>query len=348
MITLKQVADRAGVSSATVSKVLSNTPYVSVETRERVLQAVDDLGYVPNLAARALARGRTYNIGVIFPLIHTSLFSDPQTLSILEGVETVVSARGYNILITTPPTPVQKSDQYRRLVRSRYCDGLILLENLPDQRMSRFVAAHGYPFVAIGYQSLEDHSNTIRIDDYEGAYAAAQHLADLGHRHIGIIAAGPMPMFSIRERLRGYRDALTAAGIDYERLPIAHGTFSIDSGGAALLRLLAGACPRPTAILCVTDLMAFGAINAARGAGLRLPHDLSIVGFDDIPLAAHIDPPLTTVRQQSRALGETAATLLLDILEKKQSTFDPVVLPTQLIVRGSTAPVYPAHEEVSA
>jgi len=338
MTTLKQVADRAGVSSATVSKVLSNTPYVSADTRARVLKAVEELGYVPNLAARALARGRTYNIGVIFPLIYTSIFTDPQTLSILEGVETVINERGYNILITTPKMPVQQSDQYRRLVQSRYCDGLILLENLPDELMSSFVASHNYPFVAIGYQSLEDKSNTIRIDDYHGAYQAAKHLADLGHRNIGIIAVGPVSMFSISERLRGYRDALASAGIDFDRLPVACGSFSIESGAQALRQLLK-ADPRPTAVLCVTDLMSLGAINAAKSAGLNVPRDLSIVGFDDIPLAIHIDPPLTTVRQPSRQLGETAANLLLDILEKKQTTFDPVVLPTQLILRGSTAPV---------
>jgi DNA-binding LacI/PurR family transcriptional regulator len=338
MTTLKQVAERAGVSSATVSKVLSNTPYVSAETRNRVLEAIDALGYVPNLAARALAHGRTFNIGVIFPLIYTSLFSDPQMMLILGGVERVLTQHGYNMVISTPQMPVDESEQFQRLLRSRYLDGVILLENLPEQVMSSLIVQHGYPFVAIGYKSLAETPNTVRIDDYNGAYAAAQHLLDLGHRQFGIIDIAPYPFFSISERLRGYRAALADAGIDYDAMPRISGNYTIASGAEAMETFL-HATPRPTALLSTTDLMAIGAINAARAAGLRVPEDLSVVGFDDIPLAAHMEPSLTTVRQASEALGETAASMLFDLLAKKKPAFDMRVLPTSLIVRGSTGPV---------
>ena len=343
MTTLKQVAERAGVSSATVSKVLSNTPYVSAETRTRVLAAVNALGYVPNLAARALAQGRTYNIGVIFPLIYTSLFSDPQTLSILEGVERVATPQGYNMLISTPQIPVEDSEQVQRLLRSRYFDGVILLENLPDRLMSTFIAEHGYPYVAIGCNTLENTANTIRIDDYDGAYAVARHLIELGHRHFGIIDVALIAFFSMSERLRGYRAAMVDAGIDDAAVINAPGAYTIASGAAAMNELLR-AEPRPTAVLCVTDLMAIGAVNAAHAAGLRVPDDVSVVGFDDIPLAAHVDPPLTTVRQESQTLGETAARKLFDLLKKKHSAFDTIVMPTTLIVRGSSGPA-PIEED---
>ena len=344
MTTLKQVAERAGVSSATVSKVLSNTPYVSAKTRIRVLQAVEELGYVPNLAARALAQGRTYNIGVIFPLIYTSLFSDPQTLSILEGVERVATEHGYNMLISTPKIPVEDSEQVHRLLRSRYFDGVILLENLPDQLMSGFIAEHDYPSVAIGYQSHDSKPNTIRIDDYHGARSAAEHLLALGHRRFAIIDIAPIPFFSVSERVRGYLEALENGGIYREDVRIEHGDYTIGSGAEAMQRLLHQPSP-PTAILSVTDLMAIGAVNAARAAGVVVPQALSVVGFDDIPLAAHIDPPLTTVRQEPQALGETAARRLFDLLKDKQAAFDTVVLPTSLIVRRSTGP---AHGEEDA
>lgn len=343
MTTLKEVAEHAGVSSATVSKVLSNTPYVSAQTRARVLAAVEALGYVPNLAARALAQGRTYNIGVIFPFIYTSLFSDPQTLAILEGVERMATPRGYNLLISTPKIPIEASDQFDRFLRSRYFDGVILLENLPDQSMSRHVAAHGYPYAAIGAQSPEPTPNTVYIDDYAGAYEVAQHLTALGHRHIGIIDVAPILFFGMSERLRGYDEALTAAGISPDQTPHASGAYTITSGVEAMQHLLQ-TTPRPTAVLCVTDLMAIGAINAAHSAGLRVPEDISVVGFDDIPLAVHVNPTLTTVRQQSHALGETAAQQLFGLLENKETTFDPIVVSTSLIVRGSTGPVAP--EEV--
>ena len=348
MTTLKEVAALAGVSAATVSKVLSNTPYVSEATRALVLKAVADLGYTPNLAARALASGRTYNVGVIFPLIYTSLFSDAQTIAILEGVEAASSARGYNILISTPTVPVEESVPYQRLIRSRYLDGFLLLENLPTGRMSDFIAAQGYPCVAIGYHSPDDNTNVVRIDDYGGAHAAAAHLAALGHRHIGIINAGQDTTFYyIDERIRGYRDALSAAGIDFGRLPMAYGAFSIASGATAMASLLAQGDSPPTAVLCVSDLMALGAMQTIRSAGLRIPDDISIVGFDDIPMAAYFDPPLTTVRQPSREIGAGAAQMLFDLLEKKQDAVEAVLMPTSLVVRGSSGRVNQSEQEVN-
>lgn len=339
MATLKQVAERAGVSSATVSKVLSNTPYVSEPTRQRVRRAIDELGYVPNLAARALASGRTYNIGVIFPYIYTSLFSDAQTLSLLEGVEAAASAHGYNILLSAPPMPVAQSEQYHRLVYSRYMDGVILLENLPHQSMSSLIAELGYPYVAIGYQSLPGETNTIHADDYHGAYAAARHLIDLGHRNIGLISiVEEDAMFSISERVRGWRVALAEAGIYLEDLPMAYGGYSIPSGIAAMEYLM-NSKEIPSAILSINDQMALGAMQRARAAGLRIPEDIAFIGFDDIQMASHSDPPLSTVRQPSREMGERAAGMLFDMLTKKETVYDPVVMPTSLIVRGSSVPI---------
>jgi len=339
LATLKEVAQRAGVSSATVSKVLSNTPYVSTTTRERVLQAVDELGYTPHLAARALAAGRTYNIGVIFPFIYTSLFADVQVTTFLEGVEAAASERGYNILLSSPSMPVQDSELYRRFVGSHYFDGVLVQENLPDEILSSFIAQHGYPYVTVGYRSLNDTVNCIRLDDYGGAFTAARHLLDLGHRRIGIISVGPLPSFFLIERMRGYRDAFAASGLDLDAMPVAYGGYSIPSGETAMCQLLAVTDPYPTAVLCINDMMAFGAIRAARSEGLRVPEDISIVGFDDIPLAPYVDPPLTTVRQPSRDIGYRGAAMLFDLIERKQPAYETIIVPTSMIVRGSTRPI---------
>src|SRR5260221_9974153 len=342
MPTLKEVAKRADVSIATVSKVLSSTPYVSEETRERVLQAVAELGYVPNLAARALSKGRTHNVGVIFPYVIDHLFSDPHILMLVEGIEVVCTENGYNMLISTPRIPVSASDQYQTLVRSGYLDGAIAIETLPNSLVSEPLEQHGYPWVAIGYNSARDGKNTLHADDFGGAKAVAAHLLDLGHRHFGLITVTATTLAATEQRLAGYSAAFEEANLNFRDVPVVIGNFSIESGYQAADDLLRRK-PRPTALICLNDRMAIGALERARNVGLDIPRDVSIVGFDDIPSASLINPPLTTVHQPARELGTEAAHRLFELINMRtrrnhtppESAFEPIVFPTVLVIRGS-------------
>lgn len=342
MTTLKEVAQRANVSTATVSKVLSNTPYVSEETRLRVLQAVDELGYIPNLAARALSKGRTYIIAVIFPYNFDHLFADPLVLTMIEGIESVCTERHYNMLISTPRIPVSESEQYQRLVRSGYLDGVIAFETMPDKPVTEMLAGFGYPWVAIGYYSVTGRNNVLHPDDFAGAKAVAAHLIGLGHRQFGIIGVEANSLTAAERRMAGYRSAFEEAGLPFEAIPQVVGNFSIESGYQAAEALLS-LTPRPTALLCLNDRMAMGAIQRAHSLGLHVPADLSVAGFDDIPGAQFFNPPITTVRQPAREMGVKAAHMLFDLMEAQKQpqrhyhqSFAPVVFPTELIIRQST------------
>jgi DNA-binding LacI/PurR family transcriptional regulator len=349
MATLKEVAKRALVSTATVSKVLSNTPYVSDETRQRVLTAIDELGYVPNLAARALSKGRTYIIGVIFPYNYDHLFGDPLILTMIEGIEAVCTERQYNMLISTPRIPVKESEQYHRLVRSGYLDGVIAFETMPQEPVTTLLTSYGYPWIAIGYRSAMGHSSVIHPDDFIGAKAAAQHIIALGHRHIAIIGVEAASLTAAEQRIAGYRAAFDEAGLPFDKVPQVVGNFSVESGyqaAEALLRLT----PRPTALLCLNDRMAMGAMQRARSLNLNVPDDLSVVGFDDIPSALYSNPSLTTVRQPAHEIGVKAAEVIFDLIEGQKQPqrayyqgFAPVIFPTELIIRQSTAPVLSAQ-----
>ncbi len=335
MATLSDVAKLAGVSTATVSKVLSNTPYFTEETRSKVMRAIEELGYTPNLPARALASGKTEIIGVVFPYIYDPLFTDPFVVYMLQGIESECHTRGYNMLLSTPRlTTDGPDDHYLRLIQSRYLDGIIALDNVPTASVLEPVHKRGIPCVAIGYQPTRYH---VRTDDYGGGTQAMQYLLHLGHTAIGVITVPASLNFSINHRLAAIRDTAEANGIAYASLPSAEGDFSV-SGGATAAATLLSKDPTLTAILCLNDRMAMGAIQYVRGLGKRVPEDISVIGFDDIPAAASFAPPLTTISNQAPVLGQAAAKLLFDLLEGQD--VESSVINTQLIVRESTAPYH--------
>jgi DNA-binding LacI/PurR family transcriptional regulator len=337
MTTLQDVAQRAGVSIATVSKVLSNTPYVSKETRRKVLRAIAELDYVPNLAARALSSGKTRIITVVFPIVYDPIFSDPLTMSILEGIELECRARGYNILLSTPRLTVRGADaHYRQLIRSGYMDGVIAIDNVPMGSVLEPVQRKGIPGVAIGYHPV---AHFVRSDDRQGGQLLMEHIIGLGHRRIGLVSVPEDLNFSIPQRLEGMRTAAEAAGLDFGALPVQKGDFSVESGAQAAAELL-GAHPNLTALIVLNDRMAMGAIQQARALGYAVPGRLSVVGYDDIPAAATFAPPLTTVCQQAPELGRAAARMLFALLDKQNP--EPVSLPTHLVIRQSSAVPYHA------
>lgn len=334
MPTLEDVARKAGVSTATVSKVLSNTPYFTASTRDKVMRAVEETGYMPHLAARALAAGRTCIVGVVFPWVYDGIFTDPHILHILEGIEPECSQHGYNILLITPRLTTSGVDEhYLQLIRSGYIDGIIALDNVPFASVLEPIHKKGIPVVNIGYHVT---SYMVRSDDYTGGYQLMQHLVALGHGEIGIIDVQPDLNYSAEERMKGVYAAAEASGMSVESLPTARGDFSVTSGEACAADLLARH-PNLTALICLNDRMALGAIQQARRMGRQVPQQLSVVGFDDIPLAAASDPALTTIRSDAPRMGREATRMLFSVLNGQ--TPDSVLCPVQLIVRQSTTAV---------
>jgi len=331
--TLEDVAKRAGVSTATVSKVLSNTPYFTAQTRDKVMRAVKELGYVPNLAARALAAGKTRIIAVIFPYVFEAIFSDPLTMNILHGIEAECTEHGYNLLLSTPRLSAHGADEnYLALVRSGYLDGAIGIDSYPLASALQPIHERGIPAVAIGYHPSAYH---IISDDVSGGTQLMAHVLSLGHRRIGIIAVPEHMHFSIPRRMEGLRTAAHAAGLDLGAMPIAYGDWSIPSGESCAAELLT-AHPELTALVCLNDRMALGAIQTARALGRTVPDNLTVVGYDDIPNAALFAPPLTTIDQRAAQLGHTAAAMLFDVLRGGSPA--PLLMPTYLVVRQSSGP----------
>lgn len=332
MATLQDVAARAGVSTATVSKVLSNTPYVSEPTRQRVMLAISELGYKPNLAARALSTGRTHIIAVVFPYIYDPIFKDPLVMHILEGIEAEISSQDYNMLLSAPRLAQDAVDPaYQQLIDSGYIEGVIAIDSVPIASAASPALERGLPAVVLGYHSAP---YTVRCDDRRGGALLMQHLLDLGHRRIGVISIAPDLNFAVNERISGMHQAAEAAGLTFEEFPIAFGDFSTESGAQALHELL-DLDPDITAVVCINDRMALGAIQAARQRGLRVPRDLSIAGYDNISMGEVFMPPLTTIDQQASQMGRLTVRILLDVLQGKNPS--SVVLEPLLIARTSTA-----------
>lgn len=334
MPTLAEVAEKAGVSIATVSKVLSNTPYFTEETRRKVMSAVEELGYLPNLAARALSSGKTHLIGVVFPYVYEGIFTDPLVQYILEGVEAECNERGYNILLSTPRlSPDGPDENYRRLLRSSYLDGIVALDNVPLSSVLSSGLRRNTPAVAIGYGN---HPHYVRSDDLQGSTALMEHVIGLGHRRIGVLTVDESLHFSIQMRHVGLDQVAEEAGLNYAHFPKYDlGDFSIASGmqgAAALLEQSADL----TALVCINDRMALGAIQQVQKMGLKVPDDITIVGYDDILSAQLFSPALTTIDQRAPQLGHRAAQMLFALLNNENP--DSVVIPTQLRVRESSAP----------
>jgi len=332
-ITIQDVARIAGVSTATVSRALHNPGVVSRQTRERVEKAVEETGYAGNAMARSLRRMETRMIVVLVPDIGNPFFSE-----ILSGIESVASASGYNVLIVDTNNDPAKERTFADYVRGHQADGMLLLNGRPPYfaEGSQEAGRRASPPLVVLCERLPRHDfPTVRIDNVAAAEAATAHLAELGHRHIAHIT-GPDGNILTAERLEGYERALSKAGLASSAALVQHGDFSIDSGRLAVRRLLE-TTPRPTAIFCANDEMAIGAIAELKANGRTVPADVSVVGFDDLQIAGCYDPPLTTVRQPRREIGETSMRMMLDRLANDNLDARDCVLPWKLVVRASSS-----------
>ncbi len=331
MATIQDVARDAGVSTATVSRVLSAPERVAEVTRARVLASVERLGYAPNVAAKSLRTLKTGKILVTVPDISNPFFSQ-----VIRGVEEAATAAGYAVLLGDTRHEEEREDQYALLLRRREADGIIFLGHRLAPALAELVSAQGpkAPVVNGCEFSPELGVPSAHIDNARAAAEAMEHLYELGHRRVGVIT-GPLASPLSRDRLSGVQAAAARRGA--WGLNVVQGDFTIESGLAQAQALLE-AEPRPTAIFCFSDEMAMGALEALRRKGLACPADVSLVGFDDIRYARHLDPPLTTVSQPKEAIGHEVVRLLLDVLAGRADTVRHVTLAHRLVVRASTAP----------
>jgi LacI family transcriptional regulator, repressor for deo operon, udp, cdd, tsx, nupC, and nupG len=328
-----QVAKRAGVSTATVSRVLSRPDVVAPSTRRRVMRAVELLGYVPNSAAKNLRTLRSGKLLVTVPDISNPFFS-----LILQGIEDTALREGYAVLVGDTQHDVRREGRYAQMLKRKEADGLIFLGHSLSKEVATLIRTMG-PRCAPVVNGCEFSPSlgvpSVHIDNAKAAYEAMDHLYRLGHKRIGVIT-GPLVSPLSRDRLRGAKSRARRQKAEHI-CSVMQGDFSIESGAVAAARLLAVQDP-PTAIFCFNDEMAMGVYQTAKRHRLSVPDDLSVVGFDDIRFSCCIDPPLTTVAQPMRAIGEGTVRLLLEILDGRSSLPESITLPHTLIVRSSTAP----------
>jgi LacI family repressor for deo operon, udp, cdd, tsx, nupC, and nupG len=332
LANIHTVAKRAGVSTATVSRVLSRPDVVAAGTRRRVLQAVEDLGYAPNSAAKHLRTLRSGKLLVTVPDISNPFFS-----LILQGIEDAAQRAGYAVLLGDTQHDPEREERYAMMLKRKEADGLIFLGHRlpkPAADLVQKMAPRCAPVVNGCEFSPRLGVPGVHIDNAKAAAEAMDHLYTLGHRRIAVVT-GPLASPLSRDRLRGATSRARAEGAEND-LTIMQGDFSIPSGAAAAGELLDRADP-PTAVFCFNDEMAMGVIEVARRRGVSVPKDLSVVGFDDIRFARHVDPPLTTIAQPMRDIGEGTVRLLLEILNNGTRAPSPVTLPHTLVVRSSTA-----------
>ncbi|HUY79660.1 MAG TPA: LacI family DNA-binding transcriptional regulator [Ktedonobacterales bacterium] len=324
-LTIRDIARLAGVSTATVSRVLNHKPDVDPETRQRVMRVVDEHGYVPSVSASSLAGGRSRLLGALTPSLTWPLMPH-----IMQGIAEVIEETDYELVLYSISHRTDRSAMIDRILEARLIDGLIAVypdgiaraepSESPERAASSHLSElyqHGFPVVILDDQSLPGHTPWVGPDNRVGAYEAVRHLARLGHTRIAHIQ-GPLQYQCSHDRYEGYRQALAEAGITPEPAYAVRGDFTTAGSYAAAQELLA-LDERPTAIFAGNDQMAYSVLSVARAQGLRIPEDLALIGFDDTELSIYVRPALTTVRQPFETMGRTAAELLLSLVNAPHS-----------------------------
>lgn len=333
-LTISEVAQRARVSKMTVSRVVNHQPGVSPKLRTRVQKVIDQMGYVPSSLARSLSVGRTNLVGILVPDIISEWITP-----LVFGVGESAADLGYQVLLrTTGRGQTYSADAPDILMSSDLADGLIVATWRVPVAFAQKLARRGAAVVVIDGYARPDDVPWVSAADRSGAKQATGHLLSIGHRRIAFIGGGEEPYLA-QQRLAGFLDALSGNGFNPEASLIVQGDFTRESGYARATEVLSRR-PRPTAIFAANDPMAVGALDAALELGLSVPGDLSIVGFDDMPIAAHVNPGLTTVARPYGEMGATAVRLLVETLAEAPAKrrARQIDLPTRLVVRASTSP----------
>ncbi len=331
--TIADVAKLAQVSKMSVSRVINGQPGVSEKTRQRILEAVEQLGYVPNLTPRSRAGGSRL-IGLLIPDITTTYMGE-----VLRGISGAAERLNYGLVLYTQGTVgnVQRTSYYLSLLSNSLVDGVLMVVPHDYGVIVSELKERDLPYVIIDHHSDTDDEPSVTATNRKGMLDAMRHLLALGHCRIGFIT-GRMDIACSHDRLQGYRDGLAEVGLPFDPALVREGDFLQPSGFQQTQTLLQMEVP-PTAILCSNDVMAFGAMDAAKAAGLKIGQDISIVGFDDIDMASHAYPPLTTVRQPLAEMGETGLDMLVTLLQGRPLLNPRRELATELVIRESTGRV---------
>lgn len=333
-VTLKEIAKQANVSRMTVSRVFSGSHKVSQEKQELIKRIASEMGYHPDLIARSLSCRKSMTIGVFMPKTKNA-FLDIYIAQILSGITDVLQDNDYRIMFFPFNYNESQEDLYYSIANSRLVDGIILLKTRIDDPGIARLAKSDFPFVLINHKKYADKYNFVDARNVEGSILAIEHFYRLGHRKVAFIA-GTMNETNAIDRFRGYKDALKEFGLPYKKEWIINGEFSKDRAfqeSAKLFELKS----RPTAVFCSDDYMAIGLMEQLKLRGMRVPEDVSVIGFDDIELASYVKPALTTISQPMYQIGKRSAELLFDLINgtKKPPVYE--LLDVKLVVRDSTA-----------
>lgn len=332
--TINDVARVAQVSKKTVSRVINNSPLLTPETRQRVEQVISELGYVPNPQARGLALRRNFLIGLIHDNPNAQM-----VLNVQQGILEALHGTDFGLVVrpVDRTSPLMLQDVRHFLERQQLFGVVILPPISENDALAQLCRELGCRYARMGSAELDDQDHMVASNDREAVREAASYLVEQGHRLIGLIE-GPQGFRSALERRLGFEDAMAAAGIKLPRSLVAAGNYTFESGMAAANRLL-DLSPRPTAIFASNDVMAAGVIHAAKQRGLSVPEDVSVIGFDDTAIAAHIWPPLTTVRWPIISMARSAALKLLgDAIDPEEDVTEPSMFLSTLVRRASVAP----------
>lgn len=331
-VTIMDVANASGVSYATVSRVLSGYEFVKESTRTRVMEAIEHLGYVANLQARSLAGGRSQVIGLLVPNLDNSYVA-----AIMQGIDQELARAHYELILYTTHRHPSKESLFVSAMVSGLTEGLLLITPLVQTTYLDLLREQNFPYVLIDQADVTENSSVIEATNWQGAYEATSYLIQLGHTRIAFIK-GSLAVRSAVDRLQGYKAALTNYNIPIRQELIVEGDYQQQSGYETTKKLLQSEDSLPTAIFASNDLSAFGAMDAVRECGLRIPDDISIIGFDDIPQASFVYPKLTTIRQPLEQMGQIAARMLLEQIEDQSLPPKRVTLATQLVIRDTCGP----------
>ena len=329
-MNISEIARRANVSTATVSRTLNQSGPVKAATARKVWRAVTELNYVPNSHARTLVSGRSRMLGVI-----VSDISNPFFPELLKSFELRASEKSCDLIVTSTDYETSRMSACLRRMLERKVDGVAMMTSEMDLGLIKELSSRGVPMVFMDVGQIGPKMSHVAIDYANGVRQAVDHLVELGHRHIAFIS-GPLDLHSARTRRQAFLDAMRANGLTPDKKLIREGMHTAEGGRAAMAALLR-VSRKPTAVLCSNDWTAIGALNAVASAGLRVPHDISVAGFDDIPLATYATPPLTTVAMSAADIGTIAFEALFGLIAGERIEGDVYQIPTRLVVRASTA-----------
>ncbi len=325
---LEEIARLAGVSRSTVSRVVNDHPNVRPAVRERVQRIIAETGFQPNAAARSLASQRSYVVGLVIPRTVHTVFTDPYFPRLTQGVAQACNDHDYTLSLFIENDDIKL---FPRLSRTGLMDGVVVQASSVDDGLIPKLLATGLPLVVAGRPSEKVRVSFVDVDNIKGSFSAVTHLVRLGHERIATITGPPNTSVGA-DRLAGYRQALQERGVAVDEDLIATGDFTEQGGYYAARRLLTR---QPTALFAASDVMARGAVRAIQEAGRRVPEDVAVVGFDDLPPATMTSPLLTTVRQPIRRLGAKAVETLLDVIAYGPEPARRIVFDTELVIRES-------------